>query len=53
MSWASPSLLLHGVVPPVAGDQDQVVGPVAEVEGEKEDGEEIGGSSVQVEFEQV
>ena len=41
-------LLLHHVVGLVAGDDHQVEGPVADVESEEEDGEEIGGSSVQV-----
>ena len=41
-------LLLHHVVGLVAGDHHQVDGPVADVESEEEDGEEIGGSSVQV-----
>ena len=41
-------LLLHHVVRLVAGDYHQVEGPVADVESEEEDGEEIGGSTVQV-----
>ena len=41
-------LLLAPGVGLVAGDHHQVDGPVADVESEEEDGEEIGGSSVQV-----
>ena len=41
------------MVPLVAGDDHQVEGPVAEVESQEEQREEVGGSSVQVQFEQV
>ena len=51
--WDGASLLLHHVVPLVAGDDHQVEGPVAEVESQEEQREEVGGASVQVQFEQV
>ena len=51
--WDGASLLLHHVVPLVAGDDHQVEGPVAEVESQEEQREEVCGSSVQVQFEQV